>query len=66
MKVCLYFQVHQPHRLKKYGVFDIGQNSNYFDEEKNREIMKKVANKCYLPTNKLLLELIKIYIIADE
>lgn len=59
IKTCLYFQVHQPFRLRKYGVFDIGQRSNYFDEKKNKEIMEKVARKCYLPTNNLFLELIK-------
>ncbi|MFH1771011.1 MAG: glycoside hydrolase family 57 protein [archaeon] len=58
-KICLYFQVHQPFRLKKYGVFDIGNGMPYFDEEKNRQIMEKVAGKCYIPTNKLLLNLIK-------
>jgi alpha-amylase len=52
--------VHQPYRVRKYSVFDIG-NGNYFDTIKNREIMKKVALKCYLPTNKLMLELIKKY-----
>jgi alpha-amylase len=57
--VCFYFQVHQPFRLRKYGVFDIGANSDYFDEKKNSEILHKVARKCYLPTNKILLDLIK-------
>jgi alpha-amylase len=59
VSVCFYFQVHQPFRLRKYSVFDIGHNNNYFDEHKNAEVMRKVANKCYLPTNKVLLELIK-------
>ena len=56
--VCFYFQVHQPYRMKNYSLFNIGEK-NYFDEEKNKEIAIKVANKCYLPTNKLLLKLIK-------
>ncbi len=59
VSICFYFQVHQPFRLRKYNVFDIGNNHNYFDEKKNKEIMHKVAKKCYLPTNKLLLNLIK-------
>ncbi|MBW2990621.1 glycoside hydrolase family 57 protein [Candidatus Woesearchaeota archaeon] len=58
VSICFYFQVHQPLRLRKYSVFDIGNKSDYFDEHKNKEIIKKVAKKCYLPTNKLLLELI--------
>jgi len=59
VSVCCYFQVHQPYRLRKYQVFDIGESSNYFDEDKNREIMQRVARKCYLPTNNLMLELIE-------
>ncbi len=59
--VCFYFQVHQPFRLKKYSLFDIGQNSNYFDEQKNKAIMEKVAKKCYLPANKILLDLMNKY-----
>jgi alpha-amylase len=61
VSVCFYFQVHQPFRLRRYSVFDIGRNSNYFDDEKNAEVMRKVARKCYLPTNAVLLELINRY-----
>ena len=57
--VCFYFQVHQPCRLRHYTIFH--QDSNYFDDSKNEEVCKKVANKCYLPTNLLLLDLIKKY-----
>lgn len=57
--ICFYFQVHQPYRLKKYSVFDIGKDHKYFNDEKNMQIMEKVANKCYLPTNKLMLQLLK-------
>ncbi len=58
VSVCLYFQVHQPMRLGKYTIFDIGHRSDYFDESKNREIIHKVARKCYLPANALLVKLI--------
>lgn len=61
VSICFYFQVHQPYRLRRYSVFDIGNDDNYFDEHKNKEIMKKVAKKCYLPTNNLMLSLIKKY-----
>jgi alpha-amylase len=57
--VCFYFQVHQPYRLRPFTVFDTG--SDYFDDFKNAEIIHKVAKKCYLPSNSLLLELIKKY-----
>lgn len=59
--VCFYFQVHQPYRLRKYTFFDIGKSHFYFDDTANAGIMRKVAHKCYLPTNQLLLELIKKY-----
>ncbi|MFT4313202.1 MAG: glycoside hydrolase family 57 protein, partial [Candidatus Woesearchaeota archaeon] len=58
VNICFYFQVHQPFRMKQYSVFDIGHTTEYFDEEKNRAIAQKVAHKCYLPTNKLMLDLI--------
>lgn len=54
--VCFYFQVHQPFRLRHYTVFD--RTREYFDEHKNKSICVKVANKCYLPTNRLILKLI--------
>jgi alpha-amylase len=57
--VCFYFQVHQPWRLKQYNVFDIGHDHDYFDDVKNKEIALKVGKKCYLPMNRLLLDLIK-------
>lgn len=59
--ICFYFQVHQPFRLRRYRFFDIGQYHNYFDEYSNRSILRKVAEKCYLPTNKLMLNLINEY-----
>jgi len=59
VSVCFYFQVHQPFRLRQFSVFDIGHNQNYFDDEKNAQICRKVANKCYLPANRLMLDLIK-------
>ena len=55
--VCFYFQVHQPFRLKHYTVFD--KSHDYFDEMKNSFICRKVANKCYLPANRLILDTIK-------
>lgn len=54
--VCFYFQVHQPMRLRHYTVFD--NDDRYFDDYKNAVICKKVAHKCYLPANRLLLKLI--------
>jgi len=58
VSVCFYFQLHQPLRLRKYSVFEIGKHNNYFDEHKNESIIKKVAHKCYLPANRIILDLI--------
>ena len=55
--VCFYFQVHQPLRLRHYTVFD--SNHQYFDDFKNGSVCRKVANKCYLPANRLILDLIR-------
>ena len=57
--VCLYFQVHQPTRLRLYRFFDIGKDSHYYDDFANRTILKRIAQKCYLPMNELLLDAIK-------
>ena len=59
--ICFYFQVHQPYRLRHYTFFDIGEQTRYEDNEANSTIMVKVATKCYLPMNKLLLDLVKRY-----
>jgi alpha-amylase len=59
--VCIYFQVHQPYRLRRYSFFDIGSLHVYEDEENNRQILNKIAEKCYLPANALLGELIEEY-----
>ena len=57
--VCFYFQVHQPYRLRHYTVFE--KSPHYFDDYKNATICRKVANKCYLPANRLMLDIIKRY-----
>ncbi|MFV1917248.1 MAG: glycoside hydrolase family 57 protein [Patescibacteria group bacterium] len=62
--ICLYFHVHQPLRIKKYKVFDVGHDHKYFNDESetklnNRKILEKVARKSYLPTNDILYRLLK-------
>ncbi len=59
--ICFYFQVHQPYRLKRYRFFEIGNDHHYFDDYANKSVMRKVAEKCYLPTNYLMLDLIHEY-----
>ena len=60
--ICFYFEVHQPYRLSKCNAFEVGQKQDYFEgptDYQNKKVFEKVANKCYLPTNKLMLELLK-------
>ena len=53
-EVCIYFQAHQPNRLKPYSFFDIGNDHFYEDDQMNRDILFKVSEKCYLPANDML------------
>ncbi len=55
--VVFYFQVHQPHRLRRYSIFDV--DPFYFDDKANGEICRKVADKCYRPTTNLILDLVR-------
>ncbi len=63
LSVCPYFHVHQPYRVKRFRVFDIGTDNQYFNDASdtdlnNRRIVEKVANKSYRPTNAILEELL--------
>lgn len=57
--VCLYFQIHQPFRYRKYRFFDIGNDHYYYDDYANETTLRKVADKCYLPANKVILKQIE-------
>ncbi|MEN6352044.1 MAG: glycoside hydrolase family 57 protein [Bacteroidales bacterium] len=57
--ICFYFQVHQPFRLKRYRFFDLGHDHYYYDDYSNESIMRKVAEKCYIPANDMILDLIQ-------
>lgn len=62
--IVFYFHAHQPFRIKPFNFFSLGNETSYYDETKqdrldNTKILKKVAKKCYLPTNKTLLHLLK-------
>jgi alpha-amylase len=60
--INFYFHAHQPWRLRKYEAFDVSTDHNYFhddqDTDLNRIVIEKVAKKCYLPMNNLLLHLL--------
>ena len=57
--ICFYFQIHQPFRYRRYRFFDIGNDHYYYDDFANESILRKVADRCYLPANQMMLELIK-------
>lgn len=64
--IQLYLHVHQPWRLKLYTAFETGLDHEYFtasphSNRNNANILRKVARKSYLPTNKILKELLEKY-----
>lgn len=59
--LCLCYEVHEPYRLRRYTVFDMGQNSMYEDDDRNCDALLLTARACYLPMNDLLLKLIRRY-----
>lgn len=54
--VCLYFNLHQPNRLKSYDFFQIGHDHFYEDDKMNKEFLDKISNDCYLPMNAIMME----------
>jgi alpha-amylase len=52
--ICLYFQVHQPYRLRRYNYFDVGREHRYFDDAANAALLRRAAQKCYRPATELL------------
>lgn len=62
--IVLYLHVHQPFRVRRYTIFDVGVDHRYFDspyddQTNNERIVHKVAEKSYLPTNRRLLQLLR-------
>ncbi|MES2153982.1 MAG: glycoside hydrolase family 57 protein [bacterium] len=57
--ICLYFQVHQPYRLRRLRPFSPRQGLDYWDDAKNREILDRASTKCYLPTNAAIAEMVR-------
>ena len=57
--ICFYFQIHQPHRLKRYRFFNIGGDHYYYDDFANDDFMQQIAQVSFIPANRLLLDMIK-------
>ncbi|MDO4527139.1 MAG: glycoside hydrolase family 57 protein, partial [Candidatus Saccharibacteria bacterium] len=57
--ICLYLHIHQPVRYRQYSAFDIGNTSNYYQDnyngrQSNQRIFEKVTAKSYRPMLELL------------
>ncbi len=57
--ICLYFQLHQPFRLKRYRFFDIGRDHYYYDDFANDDVITRIARNSYIPTVEALKEMIE-------
>ena len=61
--ITISFEIHQPIRVRRKPLRILPNNfmfENFFDDEKNRQIFNKVANKCYLKATRILLELLDL------
>lgn len=59
--ICLLFHVNKPLWLKHYTFFDIDHDHVYEDAGRNLENLNRSSETCYLPANRIMLDLIKRY-----
>lgn len=65
--ICLYLHIHQPWRYRRYSIFDVAHNHNYwyekdyYDKQNNERIFRKVADKSYRPMLDLIERNVKRY-----
>lgn len=57
--ICFYFQLHQPQQLKRYRFLEIGTDHYYYDDFANEATTHSFVERCYLPANEALMEMIK-------
>lgn len=60
-KICFHFHISQPFRLRTYRFFDINKAHDYFDDFQNSYLANRLAERCYLPANRLFLDLLKTH-----
>ncbi len=60
MNISLTFHAHQPNRLIPYDFFKIGEHAFYEDDYMNGRVLSEVAERCYLPANRLMKQLIEL------
>ena len=64
--VCFYFHVHQPYRIKKYRIYDVGHDAEYFNDRtagklNNKAAMEEMSRKVYVPATTLILRLLQTH-----
>ena len=59
--VVFWFEAHQPFRLRHASRDEHASAEHPFDDAGNRFILERVAERCYRPMNRLLLDLIEIH-----
>ena len=66
--VVLCFEAHQPYRIRQRIVEQIASKQivrfrdlekTYFDDELNKQIFKRVSERCYLPASEVLIDIIE-------
>lgn len=57
--ICFYFQIHIPKTLRRFRFFDIGNTEEYYDDFSNKIYVQKIVEECYIPMNKIFLDIIK-------
>ena len=57
--ICLYFEIHQIIRLKRYRFFDIGTDHYYYDDYENERSISDIAERSYMPALNTLLDMIR-------
>lgn len=60
MNISLTFHAHQPNRLIPYDFFKIGEHAFYEDDMMNGRVLSEVAERCYLPANRMMKQLIEL------
>ncbi len=60
MNISLTFHAHQPNRLIPYDFFKIGEHAFYEDDQLNGRVLSEVSERCYLPANHLMKQLIEL------
>ena len=56
--VVFYFQVHQPYRLRRLKPSEKIRRLDYWDTPLNKLVAERVAERCYVPMNNVLLDAI--------